>query len=256
MNFYIMWANHDVARNYWNVHRYKEDNSLLWKGAIDWPNFKIIVKRIIEQYFKCPNYFKINGEPVFSIFGLNNLIKTFGSLEETRNGLKYFREEVKKAGFPNVHIQLIANGTPNDNFLNQIETLNINSLTIYQWGGSQPEDYIQWGTEAFDRLEKWSKIVSIPYFPNVSVGWDDTPRFPLKTQKDVVHLNQSPETFAAYLQKAKEYCDKHPSQPKLITIYAWNEWVEGAYLLPDIKYGFKYLNAIKRIILDKEYDKY
>lgn len=29
MNFYIMWADHDVARNYWNVHRYKEDNSRL-----------------------------------------------------------------------------------------------------------------------------------------------------------------------------------------------------------------------------------
>lgn len=102
MNFYIMWADHDVARNYWNVHRYKEDNSRLWNGAIDWPNFKIIVKRIIDQYFKRPNYYKINGEPVFSVFSTDNLIKTFGSLEETRKGLDYFREEVKKAGSPRI----------------------------------------------------------------------------------------------------------------------------------------------------------
>ena len=96
----------------------------------------------------------------------------------------------------------------------------------------------------------------IPYFPNASIGWDDTPRFPHKTQKDVVHLNQSPQSFAAFLQKAKEYCDKHPDQPKLITVYAWNEWVEGAYLLPDMKYGFDYLNAVKDVMVDGKYEKY
>lgn len=215
MNFYIMWADHDVARNYWNVHRYKDDDSRLWNGAIDWPNFKIVVQRVIEQYFKQPNYYKIQGEPVFSVFSLDNLIKTFGSLEETCKGLDYFRTEVKKAGFPGLHIQLMTGGEPNDHFLNQIKTLGISSLTLYNWGGPHPEDYIQWGTEAFERLEKWSEAVSIPYFPNASIGWDDTPRFPHKTQKDVVHFNQSPKSFAAFLQKAKEYCDNHPEQPKL-----------------------------------------
>lgn len=248
MNFYIMWADHDVARNYWNVHRYKEDDSRLWDGAIDWPNFKIVVERVIRQYFKQPNYFKINGEPVFSVFSIENLIKTFGSLEETRKGLDYFREEVKKAGFPGLHVQLIANGVPTDNFLNQIETLGVSSLTVYNWGGPLYEDYLRWGTEAFERLEQWSKAVSIPYFPNASIGWDDTPRFPHKTQKDVVHFNQSPTSFAYFLRKAKEYCDRHPEQPKLITVYAWNEWVEGAYLLPDAKYGFGYLEALKEVM--------
>ena len=174
----------------------------------------------------------------------------------TRKGLDYFRAEVKKAGFPGLHIQLMTGGEPNDNFLNQIKVLGISSLTLYNWGGPHPEDYIQWGTEAFERLEKWSEAVSIPYFPNASIGWDDTPRFPHKTQKDVVHFNQSPRSFAAFLQKAKEYCDNHPEQPKLITIYAWNEWVEGAYLLPDLKYGFDYVQAVKEVIVDKKYEAY
>lgn len=108
MNFYIMWADHDVARNYWNVHRYKDDNSRLWNGAINWENFRIVVKRVIDQYFKQPNYLKLEGKPVFSIFSLDNLIKTFGNLEETQKGLIYFEEEVKKAGFPGLHLQLIA----------------------------------------------------------------------------------------------------------------------------------------------------
>ena len=32
MKFYIMWANHDVKKNYWNVYKYKNDESLLWDG--------------------------------------------------------------------------------------------------------------------------------------------------------------------------------------------------------------------------------
>ena len=52
MQFYVMWANHDVRRNYWNVHKYTDDTSQLWDGAVDMGNFEIIVTRVIEQYFR------------------------------------------------------------------------------------------------------------------------------------------------------------------------------------------------------------
>jgi len=56
-------------------------------------------------------------------------------------------------------------------------------------------------------------------------------------------------------EKARDYYDKHPEQTKLITIFAWNEWIEGSYLLPDMKYGFKYPEAVKRV-MSTEYNKY
>ena len=37
-----------------------------------------------------PNYFKIDGKPVFSIFSVDNLLKSFGgSVEEARKALDY-----------------------------------------------------------------------------------------------------------------------------------------------------------------------
>ena len=63
-----------------------------------------------------------------------------------------------------------------------------------------------------------------------------------------MHLNKSPQAFASFLQKAKDYSDQYPDQPKLITIFSWNEWIEGGYLLPDIKYGFQYLEAVKKVM--------
>jgi hypothetical protein len=253
MQFFLMWANHDVRRNYWNVHQFTDDTAIMWEGAVDTDNFKIIVERVIRQYFHEPNYYKIDGCPVFSVFSIYNLIKSFGSTEETAKAIGYFREETKKAGFPDLHLQMIVFESPNETLLTNLETLGVNSVTKYNWGGPHPEDYIQWGTESMDRRKQWDEATDIPYFPNVSIGWDDSPRFPDKGKKDVVHYNKSPESFAAFLQKAKEYCDEHPEQPKLITLFSWNEWIEGSYLLPDMKYGFAHLEAVRRVIKE-DYD--
>ncbi|MDR0348316.1 MAG: glycoside hydrolase family 99-like domain-containing protein, partial [Tannerella sp.] len=95
-----------------------------------------------------------------------------------------------------------------------------------------------------------------PVFPCVSSGWDDTPRFPDKGARGITHYHNTPASFAMLLLKAKKYADNHPDQPKLIVINAWNEWVEGSYLLPDMLNGFGYLEAVKDVIVDGKYDKY
>ena len=87
----------------------------------------------------------------------------------------------------------------------------------------------------------------------MSVGWDDTPRFPAKGADHVTRFHQTPQAFASFLKEAKGYVDDHPGQPRFLMINAWNEWVEGSYLLPDRLYGFGYLQAVKDV-LDGKYD--
>lgn len=265
MNFYLMWANHDVPGNMWNHYRYKTD-SLIWHGTVDWDNFRIVVERVIRQYFKQPNYFKIEGQPVFSVYHTANLIKSFGGLYGAGKALDYFRSEVVKAGFPGLHLQLIGGGTTGypgfwgdqyDDVGQVIKVLKANSVTLYNMAGSNSrrEDYITYGIEAMELREKWDAMIDIPFFPCVSVGWDDTPRYPQKGKKEVIHLNNTPESFSAFLFKAKEYADKHTQQPKLIVINAWNEWVEGSYLEPDMNYGYGYLEAVKEVMINGKYKK-
>lgn len=262
MNFYIMWANHDVKHNYWNYHRYGDDETILWDAKVDWKNFKIIVDRVINQYFKQPNYFKIDGQPVFSVFSVEKLMESFGgSAEETRKALDYFRDEVKKAGFPGLHIQWNQGGGSlmseerAAKFKKNVDAMGFNSVTMYNMGG-RVEDYLAYGSNSIKIREQMDEILNIPVFPCVSIGWDDTPRFPAKGINDVVHYNNTPTSFATLLSKAKEYADNHPDQPKLITINAWNEWVEGSYLLPDMLYGFDYLEAVKSVFIEKKFDRY
>jgi hypothetical protein len=261
MKFYVMWANHDL-RPYWNPYKYEEDPFPLLEGAVDLENFKIIVKRVINQYFKKPNYFKIDDEPVFHVFNPNNLVKGLGGLDKTKTALDYFRGETKKAGFPGLHLQfnpgssnLLSSSYSEEKSINEIiEYLSVNSVTRY--GSGSDLDYIKSGVVSIKWRNRLDSILNIPNFPNISIGWDNSPRFPNRQGKEgIMYYNKSPESFAAFLQKAKEYCDDHPKQPKLITIFAWNEWIEGSYLLPDMKYGFSYLEAVKKVMSGK-YDQY
>ncbi len=254
MQFYIMWANHDVKYNYWNYHLHKDNTDILWNAKVDRENFRIIVDRVIKQYFSQPNYFKINDEPVFSIFSVDKLVESFdGNIQEARQELDYFREEVKKAGFPGLHIQwnqgggAIMSAVQAKQFSDRVEALGFNSVAMYNMGGTD-EDYLVYGARSVEIRKQMDSILDVPVFPCVSIGWDDTPRFPDKGMQDVVHYHNTPQSFAMLLSKAKAYADSHPEQPKLITINAWNEWVEGSYLLPDMLNGYGYLEAVREVI--------
>ena len=117
------------------------------------------------------------------------------------------------------------------------------------------QDYLVWAEKSMVLQDKWDKALDVPYFPTVSIGWDNTPRYPEFGRESVVHINNAPESFGAYLLKAKQYADEHPDQPRLITINAWNEWVEGSYLEPDMRWGYAYLEAVKNVMSGR-YDRY
>ena len=89
----------------------------------------------------------------------------------------------------------------------------------------------------------------VPYFPHVSVGWDNNLRF--SVAHNYITTNNQPEMFEKGLELAKEYLDAHPDLPPLLTINSWNEWTEGSYLMPDMLYGYGYLEAVRKVFVGK-----
>ena len=66
-------------------------------------------------------------------------------------------------------------------------------------------------TEAMvDVRAEWERIADkfdVPYFPHVSIGWDNNPRF--KGFRPGVVKNNTPQEFEKALKKAKEYADTY-----------------------------------------------
>ena len=65
----------------------------------------------------------------------------------------------------------------------------------------------------------------------------------------------NPKDFENFARQIKAWADANiPADlPKLITINSWNEWTEGTYLEPDDKFGYGYLDALRRVfVLEQE----
>ena len=259
MRFSLMWANHDHS-SYLDPSN-PDKSKIYWYGGVSREIFEGMVDHIIKDYFKQPNYYKINGEPVFSIYELSTFIKGIGGSEKARDALDYFRKKTIEAGFPGLHLQAILWGNipstlkdvPGDHIQTQNSTLEyfgFKSMTNYQWCHFVPAngDYQPWGEKAMQKWAEWDTAFKIPYCPHVSIGWDCNPRFPDRRQDLIV--NNKPEYFKQFLEKAKQYVDQHPRQPRLITINAWNEWAEGSYLEPDVEHGMSYLEMVKEVFKD------
>ena len=128
--------------------------------------------------------------------------------------------------------------------------LNVDSISHYQF-----VHFVHIDKDYLDILQdvqkEWGRIdkeYTIPYFPHISCGWDNNPRF--KNFRPRIIKNNTPEKFEKGLKRAKEYLDEHPELPALVTINSWNEWTETSYLEPDDLYGYGYLEAVKRVFKD------
>ncbi|MCL2752070.1 MAG: glycoside hydrolase family 99-like domain-containing protein, partial [Firmicutes bacterium] len=261
MKFYIMWANHNATYMWDKRNSYPGvEGTVVWEGAQDREQFEIIIKRIIENYFSRENYYKIDGKPVFSVFDTSNLIAGLGGVAQARHALDFFRAETVKAGHRGLHLQIVNFGLAcgyaerREQYgacADIIPALGFDSMTHYNnMGGTYPIDSRSY-PEIMDKVvaPHWAQIdqtCAIPYFPHVSVGWDNNIRY--ERLMKVVSDN-TPARFEKTLLTAKDYLDKHPERARLITLNSWNEWSEGSYLQPDDLYGYGYLEAIRRVFL-------
>ena len=125
--------------------------------------------------------------------------------------------------------------------------LGFDSLTNYQF--VHMTNMNRRYAEAFaDIRRQWAAFehdFDVPYFPHVSIGWDNNPRFD-KFLPNICQEN-TPEEFEKALRTAKEYVDTHDLPVPLITVNSWNEWTETSYLEPDDLYGYGYLEAVRRV---------
>jgi hypothetical protein len=274
LNFSLMWANHDWV----DIHPLKRsdnpfrDATVLYPGAVTPETFERIIDHCIRNYFRHPSYWLIDGCPYFSFYDLTKLMAGFGGIENTRKMFELFRAKVKAAGFKDMHLNAVVWNNPilpGENapadVKKVVDTLGFDSVTSYVWihhyvTKQFPE--VEYNTVRDAYFKYWDEAkhkFDQPYYPNITMGWDSSPR---TVQSDVfdergypfmyILKNNTPENFRQALAMAKDKVEASGMPHPFITINAWNEWTEGSYLEPDLKHGMQYLEAIRDVFEKKK----
>jgi hypothetical protein len=265
LKFAVMWANHD----WFDIQPAKMggEPTLQFAGGIGAEPFEAMVDRLLEL-FQHPSYLLIDGCPYFSIYEVFRFVQGLGGLAQAANALDKMRERARAIGFPNIHVNCVTWGVkllPGQsevaNLPDLLDRLQVDSTTSYVWI-HHAEFSKTFTTEYRDIQNQYeiyrasaTKALGRIYFPNVTVGWDSTPR---TCQTDNYRLgdypytsvvvDNTPQAFRAALESAKSFALANlPSDKRLITLNSWNEWTEGSYLEPDTVNGMAYLDAVREV---------
>ena len=136
MEFALMWANHTWT----NIHpaSLDKESEVEFRGEVSEEAFKRITRKIINTYFTCENYMRMDGKPYFSIYAISSLLSVFKSVSEINRLLKEFREDARKV-VGEIHINAVIgelsllHGEDIEMGFPLLNQLDVDSYSSYCW---------------------------------------------------------------------------------------------------------------------------
>lgn len=219
-----------------------------------------------DTYFKRQNYLKIDNKPVLFVCDKNRLNDSFASAEEQREVFNLCREYAKNQGFDGL---LISACMWEDNEVNAEEYNDLSNRGYdfhfsYNCGYAPKKDFPSDEEIIAAQCEILKKRIApdpMLQIPTASCFRDPRPRmteawkargFMFGEQK-VFHL--SPDGFRTVIRHMKDMMDALPDGAwgkRIFMIDNWNEWDEGHYVSPSHEFGFKYLQAIREELTERD----
>ena len=81
--------------------------------------------------------------------------------------------------------------------------------------------------------------------PCVVPGWDHTPRTGIR---GMVLYGSNPDKFERITRTIIDDIIEKPFEKRFLFIKSWNEWAEGNYMEPDLKWGHQFLEALRKAV--------
>jgi len=248
--FCLGWANHSWERKSWKPGN---NNKLLiaqmYPGKEDYTaHFYAML-----DAFKDKRYIRVDGKPIFLIWSPGSLpdssefINLWNKLS-IENGLEgfYFIAYATNKKSANQFIKKGYNSAALDLMDECSQNRTIYRKTAYRilkalFSVPRIIDYENYTKYFIDNFEETENMLPI-ILPN----YDHSPR---SGKFGIVLNNSTPEKFGNFLHHLLEKLQTRLFEQNIVFIKSWNEWGEGNYLEPDIKYGKQYLDIFKKHIL-------
>ena len=260
--FCLCWANESWYAKFWSRDNKVASKKLLaeqkYLGEED--NRKHF--EYLLEAFKDPRYIKIKGKLLFVIYSpmLFNEFKEFSDLWNKlarENGLEGFYFVGYTADFNRDYESIISMGfdAVNDSRI----------LDAFFNGGKQTfiKRAINKLIRSFTRLPNivsYKKAIKymVPdvdkkenVYPTLIPNWDHSPR---SGHNGTVFTDSTPELFYKHARELLSLVKDKREENKIVFLKSWNEWGEGNYMEPDLKFGKGYIKALKKALMDEHID--
>lgn len=212
-------------------------------------------------YFKDDRYIKIDNKPVFHIYHAS-IIPCLLEMRE------YWDALAKEHGFNGIYLVLGDVEYRNDSKMTRSADAYYNfepTHAFYESRNRWYGIYTVGKAGIIKRINKWFNKEILPdkrdakgiyhiiekldrnpekkTYLGLFADYDDTPRRQLK---GTVYVNNDISYFKECLSKQLQ--ESNNKNNEFLYINAWNEWGESAYLEPDEKNGYLYLETIKQVV--------
>jgi hypothetical protein len=257
--FCLGWANHSWYAKNWNAGGAKKDKLLIEQTYHGESDYRYHFKKVLPA-FKDHRYIKVENKPVFLIFDVTTLPDDFIPLWN-----KWAKEEGFEDGIYFI-AYLINNGIkPKQDILSQGY-----SAVTYQRIDMLYHKNTVWKKILFRTKGVINKILfnkpiftmdykkAYPYFvaeddkqedviPFMLSNWDHTPRSGMNGH---LLVNSTPKLFKKHVEQVLDIVSNKNN--KLIFLKSWNEWAEGNYMEPDLRFGKGYIHSLRDALKEKE----
>jgi hypothetical protein len=249
--FCLGWANESWKRKSWSNQDSGEVDIILieqiYNGNQDIEDhfFKILPK------FKDTRYILIDNKPVFVIYKpflipeisvffstWNRLAKENGFLDgiyfigHTINSKEII--PIMEMGFSAVNVVRIGEHRFNKNVIKRIPF----KLLLFKFFKKPLVLNYEFISKFF--IQKVDKKNFV--FPTIIPNWDHTPR---SGKRGVIFHKSSPKLFEKHVEMALDVVKDKPKELQIIFLKSWNEWGEGNYMEPDLRFGKGYIKALR-----------
>jgi glycosyltransferase involved in cell wall biosynthesis/2-polyprenyl-3-methyl-5-hydroxy-6-metoxy-1,4-benzoquinol methylase len=245
MPFCLCWANENWTRR-WDGR----DKEILIAQNYDSGWVEQFFKDILP-YFQDERYIRVDGRPMLLLYRIE-------AIPDSTTTIQTWKQMARAAGLGGLHvvgvqyvnmipehpIKMGADATVE--FPPHLHDSQHSLLDPTTLPGIHPDfsGYIEEYSSLMQQFLNRSPV-NIPWYRGVMPGWDNTAR---RRMQSHVYVNSSPKLYELWLQYLVDYSRCAPNGQPLIFVNAWNEWAEGAYLEPDQKYGWEYLEATSRAL--------
>ncbi|CAM5388833.1 Trans-aconitate methyltransferase OS=Afipia felis OX=1035 GN=NCTC12722_00268 PE=4 SV=1 [Afipia felis] len=243
LSFCLCWANENWSRR-WDG---SENEVLISQSHSDEDDEAFL--RYLDKYFKDERYLKIDGRPVLTVYRP-------AILKDMAATTARWRRISKELGYPDLYLIATNAFSFNDYEKYGFDALSEfppHALEVPNVQGEIAMTPLRTGW----RVRRYADIVTSEkerlvdevrtIHPGLMPSWDNSARRP--TNGEIIH-GSTPELFRQWLQRAFSRAIKNPENERLVFVNAWNEWAEGAYLEPDQRFGYAYLEACASVLLE------